>query len=407
MGKLFLSGTARGGTNLAIMMLSANKHINLCQDPLLPLLKYYKATILNENIIESMSNPLDEYYYYDNKIKNMFKIQDSNMKVPLDSKYLKDLNIQLKNRMSLSSPQYVNKVDKINEKTFSNYIEKFINIISTKDILWSGFNDNWAIEFFKPMHNTFKDSKFISIVRDGRDALSSHIKLVDARHINPLYKYKKTNAMLAMSLSFIRCWRKQIAFTYHYKKILKEKFFVIKYEDLVKNPIETMQKACSFLDIKYNDDMVNSKKLISGDGNIWLSNSNHSNSEKREIYSTSIGKWKTTLPNSLTEMFNFCANPELIMAGYEDKFLYGKNYVPHNSIKRHIEEVKNWMGGSFGWRTDNNDPELDFKFEIKRNTLSQIVEKNLTSKYDKNTIQKFYLFEDNYFDLKSKKLSPL
>ena len=64
MGKLFLSGTARGGTNLAIMMLSANKYINLCQDPLLPLLKYYKATILNENIVESMSNPLDEYYYY-------------------------------------------------------------------------------------------------------------------------------------------------------------------------------------------------------------------------------------------------------------------------------------------------------------------------------------------------------
>ena len=72
--------------------------------------------------------------------------------------------------MSLSSPKHVNQIDKIKEKTFSDYIEKFINIISTKDFCKIGFNDNWAIEFFKPMHNTFKDSKFISIVRDGRDA---------------------------------------------------------------------------------------------------------------------------------------------------------------------------------------------------------------------------------------------
>ena len=65
------------------------------------------------------------------------------------------------------------------------------------------------------------------------------------------------------------------------------------------------------------------------------------------------------------------------------------------------------MGGSFGWRTDNNNPELDFKYEIERNTLSQFVEKNFTSKYDKIKIQKFYLFEDNYYDLISKKMSSL
>ena len=50
------------------------------------------------------------------KDKNMLKIQDSNMNVPLDGKYLKDLNIQLKNRMSLSSPKHVNQIDKIKKK---------------------------------------------------------------------------------------------------------------------------------------------------------------------------------------------------------------------------------------------------------------------------------------------------
>ena len=78
----------------------------------------------------------------------MLKLQNSNMNIPFDATYLKELNVQLKNRMSLSSPKYVSQIDKINEKTFSKYIEKFINIISTEDLLWSGFNDNWAIEFF-------------------------------------------------------------------------------------------------------------------------------------------------------------------------------------------------------------------------------------------------------------------
>lgn len=405
MKKLFLSGTARGGTNLAIMMLSANDKVNLCQDPLLPFLKYFKAVVSNLDILETISNPLDEYYYYEKKIELMNKLQESNLNIDFDQKYIKELNVLLKNRMSLSSPKFVNEIENINEKNFASYVENFLSILSKDNNDWNGFNDNWAIEFFKPLSNTFKNSKFISIVRDGRDALASHIKLVDAKHINPLYKYQKSKAMIAMSLSFIRCWRKQIAFTYHYKKILKSNFHIIKYEDLVVDPKKEMKSACSFLDIKYDDNMINPDMLISGDGNKWLSNSNHSNQYNSGIYSSSIGKWKSTLPEPLIEMFNYCANLELIIAGYENNFLFREDYYPINAFKKHDEEVKEWTGGSFGWRTDNNNPKLDFEFEFSRNKMCQLVEKNDHIDYDNNLLKKFFLFEDIYNDLVNNQLS--
>ena len=50
--KIFLTGTARGGTSVVAKMLSANKNVNIASGPLLEILRLRRNLILNK-IIES------------------------------------------------------------------------------------------------------------------------------------------------------------------------------------------------------------------------------------------------------------------------------------------------------------------------------------------------------------------
>ena len=66
---LFISGTSRGGTNLAIMMLSVNPKVSLSQDPFLSLYKSFSNSVFLENglKIKDLESPIDEYYYFRKK----------------------------------------------------------------------------------------------------------------------------------------------------------------------------------------------------------------------------------------------------------------------------------------------------------------------------------------------------
>ena len=86
---LFISGTSRGGTNLAIMMLSVNSDVSLSQDPFLALYKsFYNAVLkLNGIKIKDLNSPLDEYYYFKEKIKLMNFVQNSDLHVPFNKSF--------------------------------------------------------------------------------------------------------------------------------------------------------------------------------------------------------------------------------------------------------------------------------------------------------------------------------
>ena len=46
--KIFLTGTARGGTQIVAKMLSANNNINIATEPLLEILRLQRNLILNK-----------------------------------------------------------------------------------------------------------------------------------------------------------------------------------------------------------------------------------------------------------------------------------------------------------------------------------------------------------------------
>jgi len=102
--------------------------------------------------------------------------------------------------------------------------------------------------------------KYIYLYRDGRDvALSFKKAIVGEKHIYQLAKqwFKDQSACIELS-----------------KKITKDWFFSLNYEELIANPAEVIQELCSFLAIDYSENMLDfhqskESKATANAGEMW------------------------------------------------------------------------------------------------------------------------------------------
>jgi len=394
---LFISGTSRGGTNLAIMMLSVSDSVGIAQDPFLGLYKAFNNAVLLEHGLNGngLNNPLDEYYYYREKILEMNLLQKSDLSIPFDKSELEQLKKVIVNRMALSSPLLIPFIDNLQGKRYKDLFDSALDIVrlgrSEGKLEWLGFNDNWTSEFFGPLSKSYKKAKFISIIRDVRGAIASHVNLVNAVHTNPLYQYKKDASMLALTMSFARCWRKHVAFSYHFQQLeeMKDRLLVVRYEDLVSNPESETRIMCDFLGIGYSSDMIDTNNFISPDGGLWQPNSNQGVVPQSGIFTSSITKWKETLSQDMLDLIELITGPELTMCGYETGMMNNNENI-ESAYNYHKQESNNWVGGGWGWRTDNHNPELDISFELfRRNAIINKID-------NEELIELLFLFPDIY-----------
>ena len=382
---LFLCGPANCGTNLVKSILGVNDKIHLESEPFLPIFQFLRTSIIRKNYKKNKSlkidEPLFEYYFSKNKISQMDKIQSSNLKIKFDKKNILLLKKKIENRMKDYVPHLIKDLDLIKGKNYKEIINGAIKIVdknhTKKKIKWIGWMDSWIEEFFPILSKEYKNSKFILIIRDPRASIASSL--------NGFKKKNKSN-FAPLTLSYLRCWRKQVAFSEHFKSIkyLNKRILVIKYEELVKNPEIITKKMCNFLKINYSKDMINTSKFMGLGKNTkkWKPNSNFQAPQKG-IYKTSLNKWKKFLNIDLKNFIEFVVSHELKYLGYKktkNKFDYAK------ALKFHSKEFKK----NKGWRTTKNIPQIDINLEIKRNNFFK--NKNINKKMIKN----YFLFNDVY-----------
>lgn len=367
---LFIAGTARGGTNLAIMIASVHSEVSLSQDPYLALYKSLRNAAVAPDGIHGfdLESPLDEYYYFDERLRVMKLVQQADLDVPFNQHELPALKAALADRMRLSSPRLVPHLDHLSGRTYRELFERGLEIIArgrgTPGVTWLGFNDNWTAEFFAPLARAFPEARFLIVIRDVRAAVSSHIRMLQVKPKNPLYMYEKSPAMIALQLSFIRCWRKQVAFARHYQDLpeLRDRLMVMTYEDLVRTPEQETRRLCGFLGIEYRPAMIDTRNFVSPDGGPWLPNSNQDNVPDHGIFSDTIDRWKQSLSPDAIRLAELVAGPDLEWAGYDlsdrgDLAGLAKGaYACHRHDHEHCQ----------GWRTDNRNPEIDIALELLR-----------------------------------------
>jgi protein-tyrosine sulfotransferase len=218
----FILAKERSGTTLLQAMLNANPHIVAPPESRFIVLlsfKYSKITVWTEKIICKFSDDL----FKEGLFRFFWGITKKELRATLfASKDLLTFPLICKIIFYLSSPE---------KKEVSIFIDK-----------------NPIYYFFQPeLNKIFPEAKYIHLVRDYRAYLISYHKMF--ANTKRAYTVKK-------STEIVYRWMKVNMLIEEAKKRSPKNYFTLTYEFLVNNPAQSMQEVCGFLNLPYDENMV-------------------------------------------------------------------------------------------------------------------------------------------------------
>ena len=154
--------------------------------------------------------------------------------------------------------------------------------------------------FVPELRSLFPESRFIHLVRDGRDTALSAWKA-------------DFGPRTWVGATYL--WRDSVRAAYHSGRTLPpEAFSEVRYEDLLSDPRATLERVCAFLGETFHDDMLRHSEIASTLVPSW-EKSWHAKLE-RPINSDNSGKWRQELSDEQIALFERVAGAELEQFGY-------------------------------------------------------------------------------------------
>jgi hypothetical protein len=163
--------------------------------------------------------------------------------------------------------------------------------------------------FIKNLLKIFPEAKFIHITRDYRDSTLSFYKVKGIR------TEKKNAAFLAYRWKY---YNKQII---KFKNKNPDRFFTLKYEDLINFPEKKLREICNFLNVAYFPTMLDYHIKIKEYYNISSREFKAIHSGLREpIDNKIIELWKSLMKESDIKQSDMVAGRTAEILGYERKY---------------------------------------------------------------------------------------
>ena len=391
---LFLNGPALCGTNLVKAILGVHPEIHLESEPFVPLFRSLRNAILSSSkisLIDSFNpeSPMGEYYFLDERLEVMDLIQKGDLNIPFNDNELDELKKKIANRMHDYVPHLIQYIDLLDGRNYKELFTAALDIVSmtqkNNKFKWRGWLDSWVEEFFPLLAREYSEARFILIFRDPRAAIASS-KSGSMNIITEKFTPEP------LTLSYLRCWRKQLAFAKHFQgmDLFKDRLHIICYEDLIENADNETKKMCEFLEIDFYAEMLDTNKFmgLGKDTGQWTPNSSFL-VPKKGIYKNSLYRWKNSLSGDWIKFIEFVVGVDLKYFGYKRVYKKGSNHYNYDIYDIHNQEHFKCQG----WRTDIGIPEIDLSLEIVRN---QCLEKKID---DEQLIRKCFLFPEIYESL--------
>lgn len=189
-----------------------------------------------------------------------------------------------------------------------------------------------------------RGGKVVLILRDPRDVIVSLNEGTDLRHAGRLKPL----------LFNLRNWRKSVAFAIHLQG--HPGFVWIRYEDLVANPAETIDRVTRSIGVEPFAAGAFEGGVRNVDGSLWGGNSSHGPLDA--ISSSSVGRYTEKLGKAVIKSIEAACYPEMRFLGYRINLslrdvrvsLAGfkdptplereelRRYLPHREIE--LEEIR-------------------------------------------------------------------
>ena len=156
------------------------------------------------------------------------------------------------------------------------------------------------VHYAEELERHVADLKYIYLFRDGRDvALSFKKAIVGEKHIYHLAQqwYKDQSACIELS-----------------RRIERDRFFALNYEQLIARPVEVIQSLCRFLNISYTPSMLNfhqseESKATAEAGEMW-------ENLTKPIIKDNTGKFLNELTPEDIALFELINSQTLTKLGY-------------------------------------------------------------------------------------------
>lgn len=179
---------------------------------------------------------------------------------------------------------------------FRAIMEAWLSIVGKKR--W-GEKTPHNIFFWKDILEGFPDSRFIHIVRDGRDVAMSWKKV----RFGPEHFYPIANL-----------WNKYIEKVDELKcNIDSDRFHEVKYEEILIKPEKTIKKVCNFLGERFYYDMM----LFYKNSEPYPTDSRNERNLSRPILRRNMNKWRSSIRSRNLRIFEAVAGETLERYGYD------------------------------------------------------------------------------------------
>ena len=160
------------------------------------------------------------------------------------------------------------------------------------------------LEHVSELQQNFPKGKILCVLRDGRDVVRSLLKTDWAEPGN-----RRRFGLFCMEWSYLA----KLIFSFE-KNLPEESFMVVKYEDLLTEPEESLRKICSFLEEDFEKQMMQA----SGESGVvpeW--EGKWKQKAEKMLDPSRAYAWKKQADSRQIWKMNVMMGPELQMAGYE------------------------------------------------------------------------------------------
>ncbi len=388
---LFITGVARGGTSLIGRMIDAHPEASISIDAFLPLVIMARNRMVRacpDARISTFdtSRALQDGHFTAPRRSHLEALLRASMDVEVPKVELEALRLRLKDRAADEAKDLVPLVEGLEGNTLGDLYgaaAAAAHKVRKPDALVSGIKDVWLVDQFPALHRAFSEARFIIILRDPRAIIAS------------ILGYLETDpTQCAHALSVLRHWRKMLACAVRFSSepTFAERLLVIRYEDVVQEPLNAATEISAFLDLADAPQMADASAYNDVTrGGAWKGNSTF-DGDQDGISTGPVARWRKTLDEGVVAAVEYCCAADMSFAGYEPSLDPARLDSDPSVLEFLIRDGQR----ESSWRSDFGDPFLDYGFEAARRCAISSCKID-----DPELISNSYLFDDYYEALKS------
>jgi hypothetical protein len=158
----------------------------------------------------------------------------------------------------------------------------------------------WFIMRISELSELFPESRFVHLIRDGRDVALS------IREMS--WGPSRMPALAEFWAKRIRTGRTEGA------RLGDARYLELRYEDLVEDPARELRRVCAFIELDFREEMLEYRERAP---NAVLERERHQHRHLSKPITKGLRDWRTQMSREDVAVFEAVAGPELLACGYE------------------------------------------------------------------------------------------